>query len=66
MSGGEEIAISRHNTDIAHLAPVGRPPRRDIREAIAKMRATRKHRSASVEEILQWRSEARRYTWCSL
>jgi prevent-host-death family protein len=60
VSRGEEIVISRHNTDIARLVPIGRPPRRDISEAIAKMRATRKDRRASVEEILQWRSEGRR------
>ena len=60
VSRGEEIVISRHNTDIARLVPIGRPPRRDISDAIAKMRATRKKRSASIEEILQWRSEGRR------
>ncbi len=60
VSRGEEIVISRHNIDIARLVPIGRPPRHDVSESIAKMRAARKHRSASVEEILQWRSEGRR------
>ncbi len=60
VSRGEEIVISRHNIDISRIVPIGRPPRRDILEAIAKMRATRKQRSASLEEILQWRSKGRR------
>lgn len=57
---GEEIVISRHHADIARLVPIGRLPRRNISEAIARMRATRKRRSASVEEILKWRSAGRR------
>lgn len=60
VSRGEEFVITRHNTEIARLVPVGRPPSRDIGEAIAKMRATRKRRSATVSEILQWRNEGRR------
>jgi prevent-host-death family protein len=60
VSRGEEIVISRHHTDIARLVPIGRSPRCDLREAIARMRATRKHRNASVEEVLEWRSEGRR------
>ncbi len=60
VSRGEEFVITRHNTEIARLVPVSRPPRRDIGEAIAKMRATRKRRSATVAEILQWRNEGRR------
>jgi len=57
---GEEFVITRHNTEIARLVPVKRPPRRDIGEAIARMRATRKRRNASLAEILEWRREGRR------
>ena len=60
VSRGEEFVITRHNTEIARLVPVKRAPRRDIGEAIAKMRATRKRRSATVDEILQWKNEGRR------
>jgi prevent-host-death family protein len=60
VSRGEEIVISRHHTDIARLIPIGRAPRHDISAAIAKLRATRKRRVASVEEILQWRNDGRR------
>ena len=50
---GEELVITRHNTEIARLVPVKRPPRQDIGEAIARLRATRKRRS-------EWRNEGRR------
>lgn len=60
VSRGEETVISRHDTDIARLVRIGRPPRGDISEAIARMRATRRRRSAGVEGIVQWRSEGRR------
>lgn len=57
---GEEFVITRHNAQIARLVPVKRPPRQDIGEAIAKMRATRRRRNASLAEILEWRNEGRR------
>jgi len=60
VSRGEEFVITRHNAEVARLVPVRRPPRQDIGEAIAKMRATRKRRSATLAEILQWKSEGRR------
>ncbi len=60
VSRGEEFVITRHNAEIARLVPVRRPPPRDVIDAIAKMRATRKHRSATVEEILQWKGEGKR------
>lgn len=60
VSRGEEFVITRHDTEIARLVPIKRPPSRDIGEAIAKMRATRKRRSATLAEILSWRSEGRR------
>ncbi len=46
---GEGMVISHHNIDIVRLVPKGRPPRREISEALA-----------SVEAVLQWRGEGRR------
>jgi prevent-host-death family protein len=60
VSRGEEFVITRHNAEIARLVPVRRPTRRDVGDAIAKMRATRGRRRATVNEILQWRNEGRR------
>ena len=40
VSQSEDIVISRCPSDVAGLAPIGRAPRGDISEAIAKMRAT--------------------------
>jgi prevent-host-death family protein len=60
VSRGEEFVITRHNAEIARLVPVTRLPRQDASEAIARMRATRARRSASVSEILSWKNEGRR------
>ena len=60
VSRGEEFVITRHNAEIARLVPVDRAPRRDVAEAIARMRATRKRRHATLAEILQWKNEGRR------
>jgi prevent-host-death family protein len=60
VSRGEEFTITRHNTEIARLVPIKRPPGAEIADAIASMRATRKARRATLEEIQQWRNEGRR------
>ena len=60
VSRGEEFVITRHNAEIARLVPVDRPARRDVAEAIARMRATRQRRHATLAEILEWKSEGRR------
>jgi prevent-host-death family protein len=60
VSRGEEFVITRHETEVARLIPIGRPPRQDLSEAIAKMRAARKRRSASLDEIVSWRNQGRR------
>jgi prevent-host-death family protein len=60
VSRGEEFVITRHNTEVARLVPVNRPPRREVGEAIARMRATRKRRRATLDEILEWKREGRR------
>lgn len=60
VSRGEEFVITRHNAEIARLVPVVGSHRRDVSSAIAKMRATRTHRSATVAEIISWKNEGRR------
>jgi prevent-host-death family protein len=60
VSRGEEFVITRHNTEVARLVPVNRPPRREVGEAIVRMRATRKRRRATLDEILEWKREGRR------
>jgi prevent-host-death family protein len=60
VSRGEEFVITRHNAEIARLVPVTGPHRHDVSDAIAKMRATRKHRSATVDEIISWKNQGRR------
>ncbi|TLY70291.1 MAG: type II toxin-antitoxin system prevent-host-death family antitoxin [Gammaproteobacteria bacterium] len=60
VSRGEEFVITRHHAEIARLVPVTRPRRQDVSEAIAKMRAARKRRSASVAEIISWKNQGRR------
>ena len=60
VSRGEEFVITRHNAEIARLVPVTRSSRHDVGDAIAKMRATRKHRSATVDDIISWKNQGRR------
>ena len=60
VSRGEEFVITRHNAEIARLVPVTRSRRQDVGDAIAKMRATRKQRSATVDEIISWKNQGRR------
>jgi prevent-host-death family protein len=60
VSRGEEFVITRHNAHIARLVPVRRPARQDVAAAIARMRATRVRRRATVNEIFEWRDEGRR------
>ncbi len=60
VSRGEEFVITRHNAEVARLVPVNRPPRQDVGEAIARMRATRKRRRATLKEILKWKREGQR------
>lgn len=60
VSRGEEFVITRHHIEIARLVPVKRPSRRDLGDAVTRMRATRKRRSATLNEILQWKNEGRR------
>ena len=60
VSHGEEFVITRHDAEIARLIPAKRPSRQDVSDAIAKMRAGRKGRTAAVAELLAWKKEGRR------
>jgi len=60
VSHGEEFVITRHDAEIARLIPAKRPSRQDVGDAIAKMRAGRKGRTATVAELLAWKKEGRR------
>lgn len=60
VSHGEEFVITRHDTEIARLIPAKRPSRQDVGDAIAKMRASREGRTATVAELLNWKEEGRR------
>ena len=60
VSRGEEFIITRHDAEIARLVPAKRPSRADLGDAIAKMRAGRRKREASTDELRQWRDEGRK------
>ena len=60
VESGEEVIISRGNEPIAKLSKVTKPS--GVQAAIEGLRALREtNGSATVEEILQWRDEGRRY-----
>jgi prevent-host-death family protein len=60
VAHGEEFIITRHDREIARLAPVSRRSRKDVADAIRDMRANRKNRQASIAEILEWKGVGRR------
>jgi prevent-host-death family protein len=60
VTRGEEFIITRHDAAIARLVPALRRSRKDVSDAITRMRASRKSRKASVTEIIGWRNEGRR------
>ena len=58
---GATIVITRHGKRIARLVPEPDINREEVRRAIAKIKALRKHvKPATVQEILEWRDEGRR------
>ena len=59
VTRGEEFIITRHDTEIARLVPASRRSRKDVSDAITRMRASRKNRNASVAEIIGWKNEGR-------
>jgi prevent-host-death family protein len=59
---GQTIAITRHGKVVAHIAPNEDAKRLSAREAIKGILELRKTAPrATVEEILQWRDEGRRF-----
>jgi prevent-host-death family protein len=59
---GETIAITRHGKVIAQIAPADDRRPADVVKAIEELKELRKGNGAiSVEEILSWRDEGRRF-----
>jgi prevent-host-death family protein len=59
---GETIAITRHGRIVARIIPDEEAKRQRAREAIKGILELRKTApGATVEEILQWRDEGRRF-----
>jgi len=60
VEAGEEVIISRGNEPIAKLTRIQRDD--DLDRVIAEIKATRATRAkTSIEEILSWRDEGRRF-----
>jgi prevent-host-death family protein len=59
---GETVVITRHGKPIAHVRPARDQRREEARLAMEEIAAARKSAPrATVEEILQWRDEGRRF-----
>jgi prevent-host-death family protein len=59
---GETLVITRHGKPIAHLQPAPRHDDARARQAMRELMELRKTAPrATVEEILQWRDEGRRF-----
>jgi prevent-host-death family protein len=59
---GETIAITRHGRRVARIVPEIERRRAEIEAAIADMRELAKENGpASIDEILQWVREGRKY-----
>ena len=59
---GETLIITRHGKPIAHLQPPDDVRRARARRAMEEIAAARKTAPrVTVEEILQWRDEGRRF-----
>ena len=59
LSQGEEFVITRRGVEVARLVPVSGPNRQETKQAIARMRAQRRHRRAKAAEIIAWKSFGR-------
>ena len=57
---GETIEITRHGKAVARLEPPLQQ-RRALDEVLTEMDEFRKGRHATVDEILEWRDEGRRF-----
>jgi prevent-host-death family protein len=59
---GDTIVITRHGKAIAHLTPSEEARKEQARQAMQELRELRKGTGkVSVEEILAWRDEGRRF-----
>ena len=59
---GETVVITRHGKAIAHLQPARDQRPEEARLAMEEIAAARKSAPrATVEEVLQWRDEGRRF-----
>lgn len=61
VSDGEEITITRHGVPVAHLVPVRDRPRRNVEEAVARMRQARKGRTLDGLSVREMIEEGRRF-----
>ena len=61
---GETIAVTRHGKTIARIVPDTVPDREKVRQAVEQMRALRASlpkAGVTVDDIIEWRDEGRRY-----
>ena len=59
---GDTIVITRHGKAIAHLTPSEEARKEQARKAMQELRELRKGTGkVSVEELLAWRDEGRRF-----
>lgn len=59
---GQTLVVTRHGKPIARIMPDEEARRAESRRAIAEIRELRKGAGkATVEEILEWRDEGRRF-----
>lgn len=62
VENGQTLVVTRHGKPIARIVPDEEIRRARSREAIQRIMEARKTaQSATVEEILQWRDEGRRF-----
>lgn len=59
---GQTLVVTRHGKPIARIMPDEEARRAESRRAIAEIRELRKGAGkATIEEILEWRDEGRRF-----
>lgn len=64
VEAGEEIIVTRHGKPVARISlPVDEERRRKAAQIVEEMKELRKQTAgkATIEEILQWIQEGRRY-----
>lgn len=61
VQAGESIEITRHGKAVARIVPPDQRHPRTLAELQDSARELRKGRHVTVEEILEWRDEGRRF-----